>query len=192
MSELDRVLREDDNPQPLADLQQLWGLVHHMEERMFVPFTGDDLNPERGSKYFQLVRLVDKLAERLAHEFKIPRGQVGTKGRLGSYGRTLQRYGLDWYLVVSPRLWARSAGGGAETPLWLALSEPGSRSSARIRRALAGLENQNPPRLFEYSSREVVLPLFIRKDQEEEGVLDDLVEQVHSLTVGLEQSHDPR
>lgn len=188
MSELDESLRADQDPQPLADLQQLWGLVRNMEEQVLVPFTEDDLKPEHGRTYFQFVRLVDKLADQLAAKF----GQAGTKGRLGSYGRTFQRYGIDWYFVVSPRLWARSAEWPVATPLWLALSEPGSKSSEKIRRALAGLENLDPPGLYDYSPREVVIPLLIPPEKDEEGVLDHLVKQIDDVTARLERYEEPR
>lgn len=188
MKDLEEALSAGDDPQTFADLQQLQGLVDQMEEEVFIPFTNDDLKPERGRKHFQLVRLVDKVTECLVNEGPASRNASQKTGRLGSYGRTFELHGSDCFLVVTPRLWFRAAQPGIQTPLWLVVSDPRSKSAARVRRALAELEDLDPPRLYDYSPEEAHIPLLIPPGQEEDEVIRSLVEQITGLTTGLTQT----
>jgi len=164
----------------IADLQQLRGMVDRMEADAFIPFRAEDLAPERGRMYEQLIQVVEEVVEALKLEDFVSLEGLRTGGRRGAYGRYFRIHDSFCFIGVNPRNWHRVA----ETPLWLAVYDLDFKGSAQARRLLAPLERKEPPRLYMDDSTPIV-PLFIPTGRDRTEVVRSVKNQIIQLMAPL-------
>ena len=163
-----------DEPQIVADINQLLGLCNKIDERAFIPFVDNDLDCSRGRKYQQLTQLITELRDKLYRE------NVCTwwKGKNDSPGwRPLCIGKFNAYISFREEIWTESY----PTPIYLTIG--------KTLGDFEGIKNkykENPKLGATLGLANFNVPLFVKTGVEKPHLLDDLVEQFKKIKSDLE------
>ena len=158
-----------------ADLYQLKGLCERMDSEAFLPVTSDEFAPSIPRRIDQYCVLIDDVVGELEREGIADTKKLKATGARKGYRRYMRIRGNGCHLGLLWDLWAT----GRETPLWLRVYGPDwSHDIAEVRRSLAPLSRETPPRLIVSPEGKVFVPLFLPLGKERQDVLSALVDQI--------------
>jgi hypothetical protein len=165
------------NPNAASDLLQLRGLTERMDSELFIPFTGEELTSNLGTRILQLCQIMDRVVELLATKQIARTKERNTSARWpGYYGQLFRTAEAGCRLYFSPDRWSATG-----HPLGIDFLDTNKfESSPSINQRLAPLLLEFPGRfrIDEWGSH---LSLEIRRGVEIDVVVQHIFEQIESV-----------
>ncbi|MEI8132516.1 MAG: hypothetical protein WCG34_08785 [Leptolinea sp.] len=159
-----------------GNIVQLQGLCSQMDETAFLPLQSEELTSNVSRRYIQYCDLVDEATEKLvAEKFASVRGYKATGTRSG-YIRYMKMHQQAVSLEFNAELWSKYRA----TPIWLGIRSATWNYDPQVKKHLASLESEQPPRLFRYDDA-LYVPIFLKTGVEKSEVVNHILAQIKEV-----------
>jgi hypothetical protein len=185
LSALEVSLAKNDQRLLAADLLQLQGLVHQIDEDSIKPLNTENFSPHIGRFVNQLYALTDEVAEKLISTGLASSENLRATPQYAGYSRYLraEKIGID--LQLNFQWWYQLA----ETPFWLGLRKINPQGgrwefSPEIKNELKDFEQQFPKKLF-LRNEKILIPLYAPMFTEKDKIVLALSRQIGDILARL-------
>ncbi len=162
----------------VRDLAQLRGLCDRADSEAVLPLAAEDVDPERGRRFYEYCDLVDRATDRLVSSGTVDTKRLKATGAKGWYGRYVRaQSGQVFRFYVSSSRW----GSTFPSPWWLRFWKPSPELVAAVRRlAEAGVLAH-----MESSDDDLAAALHPPLGVEGEQIVTELAEAVAAVCAAL-------
>jgi len=178
LAALETAFTREDDQEAIRDLAQLRGLCDRADSEAVLPLGAEDVDPERGRRFYEYCDVVDRATDRLVGSGTVDTKRLkatGAKGWYGRYVRTETGQVLRFY--VSASRW----GSDYPTPWWLRFWQATPELAAVLRELLAAGVVAH----VDYTDGLLVVGLHPPLQVEGDRIVDELVAAVTAVCEAL-------